>query len=565
MCPASTSIRVSKHILTIAAACATGMLANCTTPFGEFKGEDYATIRVSPEQLRTISTVSLESQSLSPPRSVEEAATARLRGWSPASMRSDDDRVELTLADVRAAALANNLDLQVVLYDPTIAGTTVSEEAARFEWTFTSTIRRRKADMPTASVLNSSQLTNDDIDFGVRIPLYTGGTVNMNVPLNRNETNNIFSTLNPSYSSDFRFSLSQPLLRNAGLRVNTHGIRVARYQQQIADARTKLEAVRILAAADRAYWRVYASKRELEVRVQQYELAERQLERARRRVEAGVDAEIEVMRAEAGVAERLEAIIVSDNALRQRQRELKRIVNIPGLPIGSPTQLVPATTPSPLGLELDADALAEHAVHHRMEMLELELRLAVDASTIDLERNRALPLFTLDYTYNVNGLGRSWGDSFDMLRDGSFDGWVLGLSAEIPLGNEAARARVHRAILQRVQRLATREQRRLAIQQEVFDAVDQLNSTWQRILAARQAAILAGRRLQGEERQFEVGMRTSTDVLDAAASLADAQLAEIRALADYEVAMIDIAFATGTLLGQAQVDWSPLDSPRVER
>jgi len=46
-------------------------------------------------------------------------------------------------------------------------------------------------------------------------------------------------------------------------------------------------------------------------------------------------------------------------------------------------------------------------------------------------------------------------------------------------------------------------------------------------------------------------------VLDAAASLADAQLAEIRALADYQIAMVDIAFATGTLLGHAQIDWQP--------
>lgn len=555
----------TRPLLTFAAVITIITAAGCNTPFGPYWGKDYRTIEVPEERLQRIRPVRLEDQSLTEPRTIEEAADVRLNGWRPQALREDLEHVELTLADVRAAALANNLDLQVVLFEPTISETLVGEEAARFEWTFTSTLRHREQKSPTASQLTASQLTNTDIDFGVRIPLYTGGMVNVNVPMNRTKTNNIFSLLDPYYTSDFTFSISQPLLRNAGLRVNTYGIRVSRYQQQVAEARTKLEAIRILAAADRAYWRLYAARQALDVSVQQYELADRLLQRAMRRVMVGEDAEIEVIRAEAGLAERLEAIIIAESLLRQRQRDLKRIVNIPGMDIGSSVQIDLVTLPSPLGLDLDGNALAEHALTNRMEMLELELQLAIDASTVDFERNQALPLFTVDYVYAVNGLGSKWGDSFTQLGKRSFDGWQIGLAAEVPLGNEAARNRVSRAILTRLQRLATRSQRELAIRQEVFDAVDQLDSTWQRILAARQAAILAGRRLQGEQRQLDVGVRTSTEVLDAAASLADAQLAEISALADYQIAMIDIAFATGTLLGQAEIDWQPHEMPQARR
>ena len=56
-----------------------------------------------------------------------------------------------------------------------------------------------------------------------------------------------------------------------------------------------------------------------------------------------------------------------------------------------------------------------------------------------------------------------------------------------------------------------------------------------------------------------MGVRTSTDVLDAAARLADAQSSEVRALADYERARVDIAFGTGTLLGYDQIRWEPTD------
>ena len=113
-------------------------------------------------------------------------------------------------------------------------------------------------------------------------------------------------------------------------------------------------------------------------------------------------------------------------------------------------------------------------------------------------------------------------------------------------------------MLNRLQSLASREQRDLAIRQEVFDAVDALEQDWQRILAARQEVILAGRTYQAEKRQFELGLRTSTDVLEAAGRLAFAQIREIRALSAYEISQIDIAFASGALIGRDRVIWEPV-------
>jgi len=57
------------------------------------------------------------------------------------------------------------------------------------------------------------------------------------------------------------------------------------------------------------------------------------------------------------------------------------------------------------------------------------------------------------------------------------------LNASVPIGNEVADSLYHQAVLTRLQRLATKEQRRTAIRQEVFDALDVLEQDWQRILA----------------------------------------------------------------------------------
>ena len=555
--------RPRKHPYSLWAAAA-GLLF-CLTGCSLLTRDYYEDYRKPPQQLNEAMAVRLLELSRSKPDPIQlagpdAAPEAAVAGEPPES-------IELNLAEVRAAALANNLDLRVELVNPSLGEEAVSEEQAQFEALLFGWIEHYKTDR-RSTILDgpARQSQSTSYDMGVRIPLRTGGTVTVGFPLTRYDDQTAPTgtegeksiVIDPSYDAGLKFSISQPLLRGAGIRVNTHAIRVAKYQRNIADVQTKLAAIRILANADRAYWLFYATRRELEVRQQQYELALQQLDEAQKRVAAGDAPEIEIMRAQSGVAARLEAIIIADTEVRRRQRTLKRIMNRDGLSMGSRTGLIPTTDPNPLGLDLDSEALAEYAVANRMEMLELELQLAIDASTIDSERNASLPLFVLDYEYRINGFSGSFNGAFRDLGGNSHVDHTVALQAEIPLGNQAARSRLRRAMLQRIQCLATREQRRLAIRQEVYDAVDALEQDWQRILAARQEVKLAGVTYEAEKRQFEVGLRTSTDVLQAAARVADAQSREIRALTAYEISQIDIAFATGTLIGRGRVIWEPV-------
>lgn len=504
---------------------------------------------------RLIDRLAPESYAVAPERQAEEE---RSRAPRPNPFEGLE-RTDVSVEQARAWTLEHNLDLQVALVDPAIANESLNEEEGRFESVFFTNTRYTSLNQPTSTTLAGSEVENFDLDAGVRIPLRTGGTATINLPVNRNETNNVFSTLNPSYSTDAVFSISQPLLRSAGRRAATYGVRIASLNKQASLARTKLEVIRQLAAVERSYWRLYAFRKALEVRQQQYELADEQLGRARRRVQAGQDAEIEIVRAEAGVAERLEAIIIAENDVRNFQRDFKRILNLPGLGIETPTMIVTATPPDPVKYEFDPAELADRAVANRMEMLELELRLAQDESTVAFERNRALPLFTLDYQYRINGLGPDLGESFDLLGDARFEDHVVSATVEVPLGNVQARSRVERAVLTRLQRLSSKDARALAIRQETLNAIDAVEAGWSRILAARQSTIANTRAYNGEQRQYEIGRRTSTDVLDASTRLADSQLAEIRAVAEYQVSLIDLAFATGSLLGASRVTWDPLD------
>jgi len=529
---------------------------------GPFDTDDFMTFEPTNEQIYDIKQVDFADQSQTAPMTVEEGAEHVLHDILATPPPSET--LDLSLAEVRVAALSNNLDLRVELMSPSISETSVTEAESKFEWAFTADFRRRRTDAPAELATESSKATFTSYEAGVRIPLRTGGTATVNFPLTKSETNNVFSLLNPAYTADLQFSISQPLLRNAGNKTNTHSIRVAKYSHQITNARTKLQTINILAGADNAYWLMYAAARELEVRQQQYELAMAQLERARRRHVAGDVPEIEITRAESGVAQRLEAIIIAEALVRRTQRNMKRIMNRPNLPMRSKTRLVIATEPDPLGLELDPSMLVKTALDNRMELLELEIQLALDNSAIDFERNGLLPDLTVDYTYNPTGLGSTYNNALDQMVDRSFENWSVGISAEIPIGNEAAQSRYRRAILQRLQHLATQDQREQTIAQEVYDALDRMEQDWQRILAARQDTVLAARTYEGEKRQFDVGARTSTDVLDAATRLADAQSSEIRALADYEIAQVNLAVATGTLLGYGQVTWHAIDEDEAK-
>jgi len=519
------------------------LVCGCENPFS---GDTLETISIPPDRLRKIEMLPLESMSEN--EKIRDANESVPAEQPPA-------KLTLTIEECRAIALENNLDIKTQLFDPTIADESLKEAQARFEPLAFSRLGFVKSDTPGGTpitiTLDSSQRESIMGDVGVELPLRTGGTITFDLPFSRLER---YDTM---YSSELSLSLSQPLLRNSGARTNTYAIRIAHYDAQIVQAQTRLEVTRVLAQVDRAYWLLYAFRRELEVRKQEYDLAIAQLQQAQRKVQTGQVAEIEIIRAEAAAAERLEAIILAENSVRDSERNLKRLLNRIGLEMETATVLIPATPPNCIYYQLDTERLLECAIEKRMELLELELQIARDASTIDFGKNQTLPLVLFEYEYNINALGGNANDSFDLLLDNRFVDHRIGLVLQVPIGNAAAKSRLQRAILQRCQRLATKQLRELQIRQEVLNAADQMEANWQRVVASRKSMILSERNLKAEQRQFELGLQTSTEVLDAQTSFANAQSAEIRAIVEYQIAQIDLAYATGTLLGAAQVHWEP--------
>ncbi|HYD32961.1 MAG TPA: TolC family protein, partial [Methylophilaceae bacterium] len=408
----------------------------------------------------------------------------------------------LSIAEVRARALKNNLSLQIASFDPQIAETRTLEERAKFDQILFANARVGRKDLPSASgdivrftsdnpLLDSEivkisreeqQVDFAEAELGVAIPLRSGGTVTLSTPLEHKKTDGRLGA--DEYRSALRFSISQPLLRGAGVDVNEASIRVAGYQQRAVSLETRLQSIRVLSLVDKAYWEIYQAWGELDVRRQQFDIASQNLALVKRRVEEGLSAAIEARRAEIGVSDRIEALIMARTRLKLSQRQLKFLLNDETLKMNSEDMLVPATLPTLLNYDFDRERIVATAMENRLELLALELKLAADQASIDYLENQTLPLFTLDYKYGAlsdteGELGRSYGNGFDRFED-----WSVGLRFEMPISNEARRQQLQRAVQQRLQRLATRTLQEQTVSREIYDSLDQVEQNWQRIIAA---------------------------------------------------------------------------------
>lgn len=485
---------------------------------------------------------------------------------------------QFTLADLRIKALKNNLNIQVAKVNPDIAASDVRKEQAKFDQIFYIYAKYKEADYPKQSsdyvefksdnpIINTPEVKLSlleqekrilDVEAGIRVPLRTGGTVTLSTPIANKRTSRDNAQFDSKeYQSALRFSFSQPLLRNAGIDVNEASIRIANFEQQAATLNTRLQSIRIIAMVDKAYWQLYESWGALDVRRQQYEYAQQNLQMVKTRVAEGLTARVEISRAEIGVADRFEALIVAETNLKLANRQLQFLLNDIADDASLNAIYLPTTAPNLVKYDIDRKKLMQDALEGRIELLTQELSLAADLAKIDYLENQTLPLFSIDYQYGaLSNTFDSLGKSYQSIADGDFNDWAVGFKFEMPFSNEASKAQLARAVQQRGQRLTTKTLQTLTIKKEIYDAVDQVDQNWQRILAARQQVLIAGINYEAELKQFNEGLRTMTEVLETLTRLGEAQIKEVKAIGDYQIALVDTAYATGTLLGYSKLDFT---------
>ena len=115
----------------VSAAVVTGFVAGCAGPFDR---SDFLAFDSPPERTRDIDAVEFRNQATGDLVSVDEASQRLIEIMAdPLAPVTPPEILSVSQEELRAAALANNLDLEVQLIEPTIAQTTVDAEEAKFE------------------------------------------------------------------------------------------------------------------------------------------------------------------------------------------------------------------------------------------------------------------------------------------------------------------------------------------------------------------------------------------------------------------------------------------------
>ena len=176
-----------------------------------------------------------------------------------------------------------------------------------------------------------------------------------------------------------------------------------------------------------------------------------------------------------------------------------------------------------------------------------------------IARNALLP--SLDFTGSIGllGIGADSGrTAIQTMFNGTYPpGWSVGLNLSMPIGNRTAEGEYQSAVISRLQTLSKQRELTMQIAQNVYDAVDQLELTWARLLAYRRAQTDAENNLDAARLLFKSGGSTSMDVALAIEDLGDARLSVLDSEITYQTAMINLATATGTALGRHAVEIAP--------
>ncbi|HEX4593349.1 MAG TPA: TolC family protein [Bryobacteraceae bacterium] len=407
--------------------------------------------------------------------------------------------------------------------------------------------------------------------------LFNGGYVQgfgpgtqLNVAYNnaRETLNSSRTSYSPFTSSNFGFTVTQPLLRGFGLAVNRRFIRIAKNEKRIADLLLRQQLIATVYGVVRLYTDLVALYEDVKVKEETLSSAEKLYSDTKARVDEGTQAPIELTRANAqvfgirqdvinarGLLEEQEAIV--KNVITRRSSDDVDILNARVIPTDS------IDVPENDDVRPIQDLLGQ-AFSSRPDLKQAGVQ--IDNSQISLEgsRNNLLPEIDLvgvaqnsALAGQPNPLASSsvdptfvggYGSALEQLVTRKYPTYGIGLNLNLPLRNRIAHADLARDEIQ-VRRTQIRfEQLRKQAQLEVEDALVAMRRARASYEAALQSQALQQESLEAEQAKFDVGASTSFFIVQYQSYLAQARSTVVVAKSAYLKARAALERATGSIL-----------------
>lgn len=337
----------------------------------------------------------------------------------------------------------------------------------------------------------------------------------------------------------WNITLSQPVFDWAAFQT----LRQSSDQLALAQASFRSAEQDVLLRASQTYFNVLAAADDLRFANAQKESVGRQLEQAQKRFEVGLSAITDVQEAQASYDLTIADVIAAEQALESAKQALVEVTNRQDTPLVPLQEEIPLPGPDPF----DLNAWLDGARQGNLTLLSARLNAEVAQKSIAVARAGHLPTAALQGRYSdahSSSTGSSPGDNSD--SDNS--GFAYGISVNVPIFSGGyVRSRVRQAESTYEQRRAEEEGSRRSVEHQTRDAYLGVLSGASRVRALKQAVVSNTTALEASETGFQVGTRTSVDVLNAQSLLYSARRDYARARYNYLQSILTLKAAAGQL------------------
>ena len=333
----------------------------------------------------------------------------------------------------------------------------------------------------------------------------------------------------------YNVNLSQPLYRTQ------NQVQYAQSKIQVAQAEEQLNTARqdMMLRVSQSYFDVLLAQDKIDLLDAQKSAITRQLEQARANFEVGTSTITDVNEAQARFDLTVAQEIAAVNDLELRQRAIQAITNRQSAKLAGARTDLYAAMPQPANMEAWVEVAEQHNLALKLQQQNLQL------ATQQIELAAAGHLPTLDVV----------GSYVDTRANGSVNGYgndlknfTIGLQLQIPLyqgGAVTSREREAAALRQKAEDEleAARRQADLQARQTYLN----VSSAVALVLAYEQALISSQSQLDSTSLGYEVGIRTSVDVLNAQQQLFGAKRDLLQARYSYLLSILQLKAAAGVL------------------
>lgn len=521
----------------------------------------YTLVCLSGLLFAAVTPVSAQQQTPPPPAAVAPQAEPA----GPVRTLSIEEAVEL--------ALRNNLGLQIERLNPQIQQESIAQARAGYLPSLRATFGTSASTIEPQDFTEGSDVySNDSVSSQFTFIQPSVPKLNTSIQASwnsaRSTTGRLGAAFNPNLNSQFSLSAGQPLWRDLVINPVKTNIEQAVLSRQIADISLRQRVVGTERSVRQAYWNLVGAIERLNVARQNLALSNEQLKNNRVRVEVGTMAPIDIIAAEAEVAGNEEAVIVAEADIQTREDQLRMLIFDPSQPDFWTARIQPSNAPVMEALQVDTDAAIAAALESRTDIVSQRRQLQIDDLSLKLAKNQTLPDLTLNAQISGSGSGgtrffflpgtvieerppaeRPFSDALGDAFGFTYPRWSVGVTYAYPLGKEAAAASYARAKLQRQQQDANLKGLELSIVQQVRQAARAVQSNFQRVQSTRVARELAEKRLEAQQKRFDVGLSTLFELTQAQRDVVQQRNSELNAVIAYNQALVDFQLVQVAPLG----------------